>query len=283
MFPASTLEFTGPNDLRELFMTIFQYGLIDILNSLRKNDLIHMLGWQDMTLRYRRSKFGPFWITISMGIQILTMGLVFGQLFGASIHKFLPFLAIGVILWSYITAVVSGGCTAFISATGMITQLDIPMSFHLFRLVWSSFLFFIHNAVIIPLVLLAMLYPVNWVCLLAVPGFLLLTLNITWMGMFTGIFCTRFRDFPQLIASILQVFFYVTPIMWMPDLAPQRASRVLLDMNPFHHLLSIVREPLMGTVPTLTSYLVCCFMAIVGWCAAAMLLGRYRDRIAYWL
>ena len=117
MFPASTLEFTGPNDLRELFMTIFQYGLIDILNSLRKNDLIHMLGWQDMTLRYRRSKFGPFWITISMGIQILTMGLVFGQLFGASIHKFLPFLAIGVILWSYITAVVSGGCTAFISAT----------------------------------------------------------------------------------------------------------------------------------------------------------------------
>lgn len=165
----------------------------------------------------------------------------------------------------------------------MITQLDIPMSFHLFRLVWSSFLFFIHNAVIIPLVLLAMLYPVNWVCLLAVPGFLLLTLNITWMGMFTGIFCTRFRDFPQLIASILQVFFYVTPIMWMPDLAPQRASRVLLDMNPFHHLLSIVREPLMGTVPTLTSYLVCCFMAIVGWCAAAMLLGRYRDRIAYWL
>lgn len=264
-------------------MTILQYGLTDILNSFRKSGLIRMLGRQDMVLRYRRSKFGPFWITISMGIQILTLGLVFGQLFGASIHKFLPFLAIGVILWSYITAIVSEGCTAFISASGLITQLDLPIAFHFFRLVWRSFLFLMHNAVIIPLVLLAMLYPVSWICLLSIPGFLLLTINISWMGMITGIFCTRFRDFPQLIASILQIFFYVTPIMWMPELMPQRASRIILDLNPFHHLISIVRDPIIGVVPASESYQICCIMAVIGWAAAAMLLGRCRDRIAYWL
>ena len=121
-------------------MTIFQYGLADILNSFRKSDLIRMLGRQDMNLRYRRSKFGPFWITISMGIQILTLGLVFGQLFGTSIHKFLPFLAIGIILWSYLTSIVSEGCSSFIVAEGLITQLDLPIAFHFFRLVWRSFL-----------------------------------------------------------------------------------------------------------------------------------------------
>ena len=114
-------------------MTIFQYGLADILNSFRKSDLIRMLGRQDMNLRYRRSKFGPFWITISMGIQILTLGLVFGQLFGTSIHKFLPFLAIGIILWSYLTSIVSEGCSSFIVAEGLITQLDLPIAFHFFR------------------------------------------------------------------------------------------------------------------------------------------------------
>ena len=69
-------------------MSILRYGIIDIINSFRKYDLIRMLGRQYMVLRYRRSKLGPFWITISMGIQILTLGLIFGQLFDASIHKF---------------------------------------------------------------------------------------------------------------------------------------------------------------------------------------------------
>ncbi|WP_279061292.1 ABC transporter permease [Bilophila wadsworthia] len=264
-------------------MTIFQYGLADILNSFRKSDLIRMLGRQDMNLRYRRSKFGPFWITISMGIQILTLGLVFGQLFGTSIHKFLPFLAIGIILWSYLTSIVSEGCSSFIVAEGLITQLDLPIAFHFFRLVWRSFLFLIHDAVIIPLVFFVMLYPINWSCLLFIPGFLLLTINISWMGMITGIFCTRFRDFPQLIASILQIFFYVTPIMWMPELMPERASRIILDLNPFYHLISVVRDPIMGTIPSIASYLVCCIMAVTGWVIATLLLGRYRDRIAYWL
>lgn len=264
-------------------MNAFRHGIVDILNSLQKNALIRMLGRQDMVLRYRRSKFGPFWITISMGIQITTMGFVFGMIYGTSIHNFLPFLAIGTILWSYVIAIVSGGCTAFINASGMITQLDLPIAFHLFRLVWRSFLFFAHNAVIIPLVFIAMWYPLSWICLLAIPGFLLLTLNLTWMGMFTGIFCTRFRDFPQLIASILQVFFYMTPIIWMPELMPQRAALFLLELNPFHHLLSVVREPLMGNLPTMTNYLVTCVLAIIGWLCAICFLGRYRDRIAYWL
>ena len=57
-------------------MSILRYGIIDIINSFRKYDLIRMLGRQYMVLRYRRSKLGPFWITISMGIQILTLGLI---------------------------------------------------------------------------------------------------------------------------------------------------------------------------------------------------------------
>ena len=100
-----------------------------------------------MVLRYIRAKLGPFWITISMGIQILTLGLIFGQLFDASIHKFFPFLAIGIILWNYITAIISEGSTSFISSTGMITQLELPIAFYFFCRVWTSFLFLLHNAV----------------------------------------------------------------------------------------------------------------------------------------
>ena len=264
-------------------MSILRYGIIDIINSFRKYDLIRMLGRQYMVLRYRRSKLGPFWITISMGIQILTLGLIFGQLFDASIHKFFHFLAIGIILWNYITAIISEGSTSFISSTGMITQLELPIAFYFFCRVWTSFLFLLHNAVIIPFVFIVMWYSLSWKAVLAVPGFLLLTVNVSWMGMVSAIFCTRFRDFPQLITSVLQIFFYVTPIMWMPELMPQRVGRLLLDMNPFHHLISVVRDPILGIIPGLENYLICCIMAIAGWIGTTIFLGRYRDRIAYWL
>ena len=117
-----------------------------------------------------------------------------------------------------------------------------------------------------------MWYSLSWKAVLAVPGFLLLTVNVSWMGMVSAIFCTRFRDFPQLITSVLQIFFYVTPIMWMPELMPQRVGRLLLDMNP-----------ILGIIPGLENYLICCIMAIAGWIGTTIFLGRYRDRIAYWL
>lgn len=61
-----------------------------------------MLGWQDVKQRYKRSKVGPFWLTISMGVMIATIGLVFGNIFSSPMPDFLPFLTLGLILWGFI-------------------------------------------------------------------------------------------------------------------------------------------------------------------------------------
>jgi ABC-type polysaccharide/polyol phosphate export permease len=81
----------------------------------------------------------------------------------------------------------------------------------------------------------------------------------------------------------LQVVFYLTPIMWAPNLLPKSASLYLLDFNPMYHLFEIVRAPLLGQTPTMANWVVCLGMAVVGWGGAILLYGRYRFRIAYWL
>ncbi len=68
-----------------------------------------MLGWQDVRQRYRRSALGPFWLTISMGVMIGTIGIVFGQIFKTPMREFLPFLAAGMILWSFFFIRCDGG------------------------------------------------------------------------------------------------------------------------------------------------------------------------------
>lgn len=261
----------------------FSIALEDITCAIKKHSLVNMLGWQDVLQRYRRSALGPFWLTISMGVMIGTIGIVFGQIFKSPMQEFLPFLAVGMILWSFISSVITEGCTGFIAAEGIIKQLPIPLFVHILRMIWRNVLILAHNIVIFPLVLLAVGKPLNLFALIVIPGFLLALINLIWIALILAVICARYRDLPQIVGSILQVVFYLTPIMWMPNLLPQRAGLYLLDLNPAYHLLEIVRSPLLGQLPTETNWVVSLVMALVGWGMAIAVYGRYKRRIAYWL
>jgi len=255
----------------------------DVEAAIKHYNLVGMLGWQDVLQRYRRSALGPFWLTISMGVMIGTIGIVFGQIFKSPIEEFLPFLAIGIILWGFISVVISEGCTGFITAEGIIKQLPIPLFVHILRVVWRNVIILGHNMIIFPMVLLIVGKPLSWVALISVAGFVLLVFNLVWVALILGVFCARYRDMPQIIASILQVFFYLTPIMWMPTLLPGRASLFLLDLNPFYHLLEIVRAPLLGQAPSSLNWIVSLSLAVIGWAVALVFYGKFKSRIAYWL
>ena len=87
----------------------------------------------------------------------------------------------------------------------------------------------------------------------------------------------------QIVSSLLQIAFYITPIIWMPSLLPARASMMLLDPNPVYHLLAIVREPLLGQAPTITNWLVSIGVFLSGSLFSILLFNKYRARISYWL
>ena len=241
------------------------------------------LGWQDVKQRYRRSKLGPFWLTISMAVLIGTIGLVFGSIFKAPMSEFLPFLALGIILWTFVASVINEGCTEFVNAESVIKQLPLPWFLHSLRVIWRNAIILAHNLVILPVLFLLFLKPVGWVSLLAIPGFALATLSLAWMALLVGIVCTRYRDLAQIVASVLQIAFYLTPIIWMPSLLSGRASTLFLNTNPFYHLLEVVRTPILGSAPSLLSWGVCLAMAVVGWTFTIFMFGRYRDRMSYWL
>lgn len=115
------------------------------------------------------------------------------------------------------------------------------------------------------------------------PWFFLLVVNLLWMSLLLGIICTRFRDLGQIVNSVLQIFFYITPIIWLPSLLPERTSLMILEPNLFYHLLQIVRAPLMGELPSYLSWIISVISAIIGWILTLALFNRYRSRIAYWL
>lgn len=264
-------------------MTLLRKLLEDLSSTFSRLPLVFILGWQDIRGRYRRSAIGPFWLTISMGLMIACIGLVFGQIFSTPMKEYLPFLAVGIILWGFMTGIINEGCMAFIEAEGIIKQLPIPLFVHILRVLWRNVIILAHNILILPLVFLIMGKSLSFVALWAILGLSLVVLCLSWIALFFAILCARYRDLSQIVLSLLQVAFYLTPIMWMPSLLPNRFSVVLLDLNPFYHMLELIRAPLLGQIPELTSWAVVAAITLLGWLFVILVFSRLHKRVAYWL
>jgi ABC-type polysaccharide/polyol phosphate export permease len=242
------------------------------------------LGWQDIRQAYRRSVVGPFWLTIGMALQIVTMGFVFGLIFKSELTDYLPFLATSIIFWGLISSSINDGCLTFISSESMIKQLNLPHYQYVVRTVWRNLASAGHNLVILPLVLLFFWRFPGWTLLALLPGLVILTLNISWVVWLLGMASARFRDMPPIVASVTTIAFYVTPVMWYPQLIENNAlAHLLLGLNPIYHWLQIVRLPVLGQWPTWENWSLALLSAGLGWAATWFAYKKYRQMIAYWL
>lgn len=264
-------------------ITLKGKGSQDVSKAFLKTNLGLYLAKSDIRQRYRRSTLGPFWITISTAVMVACIGLIFGRLFKSPMQEFLPFITAGLIIWGFISSTVSEATTVFVNAEAIIKQLPLPLFLHVIRMVARNCYIFFHNILIYPIVCFFVDKSLSLTCFLVIPGFALLVINLLWLSLLIGIICTRFRDMPQIVLSLLQIAFYVTPIIWMPGSLKGKTGTLILDPNPFYHLIEIVRAPLLNVSPTLLNWFVASILAIVGWMVTIILYNRYRQRISYWL
>lgn len=218
-----------------------------------------------------------------MAVLIAAIGLIFGPLLGIPMVDYVPYLSAGLIVWNFISSMVTESCTAFTASEALIKQSPVPVFVHFQRVVWRNLLMFAHNFLIFPAVLLVVGRGENADALLAVPGFLLLLANVTWVGLILAVLSTRYRDLPQMVSSALTVLFYLTPIMWIASEMSRRPGVHLLFLNPLYHLIEVVRAPLLGHTPWMATWLLCAAMAVSGWLVALLLYGYSRKRIVFWV
>lgn len=254
----------------------------DLFDALGQWQLWTSLGWLDVKQRYRRAVLGPFWITISMAVLVLTLGTVYAGLFKQDVHSFLPYLAAGFIVWNFCTAAINESATAFVQAEGLIKQGGLPLSLHVFRTIFRNFIISAHNLSVMVFLYIWQPSLLNWHLLLLIPGLALMLVNFAWISIIIGVFCTRFRDLPPIIGNFLQILFFVTPVMYRPETLPAHLSWIV-KLNPFYYLIEAVRAPMLGFSPPHEAYAVLVFCAIGGSLLAFSFFARTRARIAYWL
>lgn len=254
----------------------------DIRNGINAWRIWFLLGVSDVRQRYSRSKLGQFWITLSMAIFIVAIGTVNSMLFKQDISVFIPFLASNIITWTFISGIIVDGCSSFIQSEGYIKQINLPRSTFVMRSLVKNTVTFLHNIIILPLIYFVFPQPLNTSYFLIPIGLLILLIFGFFITLLLGVICTRFRDLPQIVANIVQLAFFMTPIMW--PASALRPSQINFGVyNPFAGLLNIVSEPLRGVAPSPESYLVSGITITILAVISLPLFSKFRSRIPYWL
>lgn len=256
----------------------------DIIGGIGAFRVWFMLAYQDIQLRYRRSVLGPLWITLSMAISLYSMGYLYSFIFHIDLQQYYPYLIAGMLGWTLIAMLTIDYADGFVFYHALIKQLKLPYTVHIHRIAARNILIFMHNLlVIVPIyIIFNRSNMVNWHLLLLIPSLILLYINAIIYGTIIAMVGARYRDMSQLIKSIIQVIFFITPVMWKPDMLTGH-QHWIVDLNPLYAMLELIRAPLLGQTPLLVHVLMTLGFTLIGAAIFTRLLVRYRSRIIYWL
>ncbi len=254
----------------------------DFIVSLKNWRMWLLLGMNDIRQRYRRSRLGQFWITMAMATTIVSLGILYAYLFKMPLATYLPYLGTSFVIWSLLSSIVLDACSVFIGAEGFLRQVPLPKGVFVHRMLVRNLVIFFHNVIILPPLFLIFHVRLSWTLPLAFAGLFMILVNGVWIGLFLGTICARFRDLPQIIASLVQVAFYMTPVMWRPVQLPAAIAR-WAAFNPFQAFLEIVRDPLLGLPTPGMDWVMVAAVTVIGFTGATLVFARFRARIIFWL
>ena len=256
-------------------------GLEELKAGLTSHEQWAYMAVQDIRLRYRRSMIGPWWVTISTGVMVMMLGVLWSHIFGSDLENYLPFFAVGFVLWGWMSGQMLDAAGGYFQFGGVIKQMRLPFPIFTLRLNVRQLIILAHNTIIIALVLLFIGKGLSWMNLVAIPSLILIQLNLTLLSIVVTIFCTRYQDMTQVVNVGTQIVFFFTPILWQVETLKNRTY--LAEMNPIYHWIETIRAPLLGHLPSVSNYLWSLASLVVLFILATYYLGRYRSRIAYWL
>ncbi|HEX4179553.1 MAG TPA: hypothetical protein VHY32_02055 [Caulobacteraceae bacterium] len=254
----------------------------DVRRSLQYYQVWCYLALDDIFARYRNTMLGPLWNAAYIVAQALALSLVFGGVFHQPLQKLMPFILSGMVGWALGPATILECAGLLIWFAGTVKTQNFPVLFYAFRVVARAGLMFLHNLVALVLVLpffghMPLINP------MIIPALGLMMVMSAPFCLLLGMLCARFRDIQMLVVNFSNVFFLMTPIVWMPSSVSGARSIAVLTYNPFFYMVDLIRQPLLDAMPTMQDWLVCAGIAGFGWALCLVMLSAYRARIAFWV
>lgn len=225
---------------------------------------------RDIKVKYRRSILGLFWSILNPLMMMVVITTVFQNIFRIKVENFPIYYLTGSTIFGLFSEASNSAMTSVLNASSLIKKVYIPKYIFPLEKVLFAFVNFMFSLIAVIFMFLVLRFHVTWTALLFfVPALYVLVFSIG-VGLVLSSTSIFFRDIVHLYSVVLLAWQYLTPIVYPFEALPDKVKMVM-SFNPMYHYVDYFRQVLMyGTIPSLTSNLVC-----LGFSVFALLVGLH--------
>lgn len=226
---------------------------VDLKGIWRYRDLYYMYVKRDIITVYKQTILGPLWFLIQPILTTIMYMFVFGGLAGISTDG-VPqplFYMSGILLWNYFNAafmVSSNVFTANASVFGKVyfPRLVVPLSGITSNLIKFGIQLLLFIIIYLYYYIQGVNLTINWSILLFPILILMIALHAMSWGLIISALTTKYRDLTQLVAFGIQLFMYLTPVIYPLSAAPEK-YRIFISLNPLTPIFETFKYSCMGS------------------------------------
>lgn len=254
----------------------------DIQTSFRQYSLWSELAKLELKVRFRGTYFGVLWVLLALLLKVGMISLIYSLVLNKPLKEYVLFLSIGLLTWNYVSALVITSALSFLQARNYFQQMSMPHFIFVFQTVYrETLILLLYQVMAIPLILLYFGFSgIQAVWLWSLLGYFMIIVNGVFAGAWIGWVATRYRDVQHLISNLVMILFIVTPVLWPPPAGQE--NHVYFMLNPFYHLLEVVRAPIISSEIPVTSLLVVSGLALFNILICVLFYNKAKSRLVLW-
>lgn len=255
-----------------------------LAESVRRPEFWAYSSWLDIVTRYRRTRLGLIWLLAPVTVFMLITGPLYAKIFNRDLASYMIHLGMGYAVWRLMVMVLNDSVNAFRSNKSFILDGNTRLTDYTLKSISKSLFYFSFSMIgmIAVLVWSPAVPPLAIFSLFVTIPVVLL--NLVWVGYSLSIIGARVPDLGEVLTTILMVGFLFTPIIWEGNRYPvDSLGGIIVRLNPAYHMLEMVREPLFGRFPPMSTVAYIAVLTLAGWLLAISLCRRYSRYVPIWI
>lgn len=202
---------------------------------------------RDFQNRYVGTGLGQFWFILSPIIMITIYSIIFSDFMKMKInmsdntYAYSIYLIPGILAWTAFNTIISRLTNSFEQRSNFLKKINIPMyTFYLSTLFTEFFLFIISYSLAL-IFLLIVNHQITWTFLYLIPVMIMQGLFAFAIGVILSLFTPFIKDIKVVVPIVLQLWFWMTPIIYMKEMVMNKYPFILI-YNPFFYFIDIYHD-----------------------------------------
>ncbi len=223
------------------------WRILDFRELWAYRDLLRVLVLRDIKLRYKQTALGAAWVILRPLVSMAIFTVIFGMLakIPSDGYPYAVFVLAALVPWQFFAGAVASSGNSLVGSAGLISKVYFPRVIIPLAAVGGGLVDFAVSIAFLLALLPA--FGLGWgPHLLSVP-LLCAAVAIAAVGVGTlfSALTVIYRDFGSILAYILQIWMFVTPVVYPATMVPDR-WRWLLHLNPMAALVEGFRSAVLG-------------------------------------